>query len=445
MSSLLDLDISRYLDEIDTISPVEVRGRVTGIVGLIVKAAVPEVWVGELCLINTPHSTQPVKAEVVGFRDNEVMLMPLGDLNNIGMNAEVIPTGHALTVNVGDELLGRVLNGLGEPIDTQFKGALHCSHEYPVHNDPPDPMKRERVLKPLEIGIKAIDGLLTVGQGQRIGIFAAAGVGKSTTLGMIARNTEAEINVIALIGERGREVRDFLDNDLGPEGLKRSVVVVATSNEPSLVRLKAAYVATAIAEYFRDKGKKVMLMMDSVTRFARAKREVGLATGEPPARGGFPPSVFSELPKLLERTGNSDKGSITAFYTVLVEGDDMNEPVADEVRSILDGHIILSRAMAARNHYPAINVSESVSRVQHFVATKQHLAAAAKLREVLATYEKEKDLILIGAYKKGSDQKVDFALEKIDAVNNYLKQGTHEKVSYDDSINQLIKLFPAGR
>lgn len=445
MSSLLDLDISRYLDEIDTISPVEVRGRVTGIVGLIVKAAVPEVWVGELCLINTPHSTQPVKAEVVGFRDNEVMLMPLGDLNNIGMNAEVIPTGHALTVNVGDELLGRVLNGLGEPIDTQFKGPLHCSYEYPVHNDPPDPMKRERVLKPLEIGIKAIDGLLTVGQGQRIGIFAAAGVGKSTTLGMIARNTEAEINVIALIGERGREVRDFLDNDLGPEGLKRSVVVVATSNEPSLVRLKAAYVATAIAEYFRDKGKKVMLMMDSVTRFARAKREVGLATGEPPARGGFPPSVFSELPKLLERTGNSDKGSITAFYTVLVEGDDMNEPVADEVRSILDGHIILSRAMAARNHYPAINVSESVSRVQHFVATKQHLAAAAKLREVLATYEKEKDLILIGAYKKGSDQKVDFALEKIDAVNNYLKQGTHEKVSYDDSINQLIKLFPAGR
>lgn len=445
MSSLLDLDISRYLDEIDTISPVEVRGRVTGIVGLIVKAAVPEVWVGELCLINTPHSTHPVKAEVVGFRDNEVMLMPLGDLNNIGMNAEVIPTGHALTVNVGDELLGRVLNGLGEPIDTQFKGPLHCNYEYPVHNDPPDPMKRERVLKPLEIGIKAIDGLLTVGQGQRIGIFAAAGVGKSTTLGMIARNTEAEINVIALIGERGREVRDFLDNDLGPEGLKRSVVVVATSNEPSLVRLKAAYVATAIAEYFRDKGKKVMLMMDSVTRFARAKREVGLATGEPPARGGFPPSVFSELPKLLERTGNSDKGSITAFYTVLVEGDDMNEPVADEVRSILDGHIILSRAMAARNHYPAINISESVSRVQHFVATKQHLAAAAKLREVLATYEKEKDLILIGAYKKGSDQKVDFAIEKIDAVNNYLKQGTHEKVSYDDSINQLIKLFPTSR
>jgi flagellar protein export ATPase FliI len=439
------IDLSRYFDDIDNISPVEVRGRVTGIVGLIVKAAIPDVWVGELCLINTPHSAQPVKAEVVGFRDNEVMLMPLGDLNNIGMNCEVIPTGHALTVKVGEALLGRVLNGLGEPIDIQFCGPLSCPLEYAVHNDPPDPMKRERVLKPMEIGIRAIDGLLTVGQGQRIGIFAAAGVGKSTTLGMIARNTEAEVNVIALIGERGREVRDFLDNDLGSEGLKRSVIVVATSNEPSLVRLKAAYVATAIAEYFRDQGKKVMLMMDSVTRFARAKREVGLATGEPPARGGFTPSVFSELPKLLERTGNSDKGSITAFYTVLVEGDDMNEPVADEVRSILDGHIILSRALAARNHYPAINVSDSVSRVQHVVAAKPHLAAAAKLREVLATYEKEKDLILIGAYKRGSDAKVDFALDRIDAVNNYLKQGTHDKISFDDAVNQLIKLFPAER
>jgi flagellar protein export ATPase FliI len=439
------IDISRYLDDIDTISPVEVRGKVTGLVGLIVKAAVPEVWVGELCLINTPHSSQPVKAEVVGFRDSEVLLMPLGDLTNIGMNCEVIPTGYSLTVKVGDELLGRVLNGLGEPIDASTKGPLTCTQEYPVHNDPPDPMKRERVLKPMEIGIRAIDGLLTVGQGQRIGIFAAAGVGKSTTLGMIARNTEAEINVIALIGERGREVRDFLDNDLGPEGLKRSVVIVATSNESSLIRLKAAYVATAVAEYFRDKGKKVMLMMDSVTRFARAKREVGLATGEPPARGGFPPSVFSELPKLLERTGNSDRGSITAFYTVLVEGDDMNEPVADEVRSILDGHIILSRAMASRNHYPAINISDSVSRVQTFVAGKPHIGAAAKLREVLATYEKEKDLILIGAYKRGSDPKVDFAIDRIDAVNNYLKQGTHDKIRFDDAVNQLIKLFPAGK
>jgi flagellar protein export ATPase FliI len=439
------IDISRYLDDIDTIAPVEVRGRVTGIVGLIVKAAVPEVWVGELCLINSPHSARPVKAEVVGFRDNEVMLMPLGELHNIGMNCEVIPTGHALTVKVGDELLGRVLNGMGEPMDTQTRGPLNCTLEYSVYNDPPDPMKRERVLKPLEIGIRSIDGLLTVGQGQRIGIFAAAGVGKSTTLGMIARNTEAEVNVIALVGERGREVRDFLDNDLGPEGLKRSVVIVATSNESSLVRLKAAYVATTVAEYFRDKGKKVMFMMDSVTRFARAKREVGLATGEPPARGGFTPSVFSELPKLLERTGNSDKGSITAFYTVLVEGDDMNEPVADEVRSILDGHIILSRALASRNHYPAINISESVSRVQTFVASKAHISAASKLREVLATYEKEKDLILIGAYKRGSDPKVDFAIDRIDAVNNYLKQGTHDKLSFDDAVNQLIKLFPPDR
>lgn len=436
------IDIARYLDDVDTISPVEVRGRVTGLVGLIVKAAVPDVWVGELCLINTPHSPQPVKAEVVGFRENEVMLMPLGELNNIGMNCEVIPTGHSLTVRVGDELLGRVLNGLGEPLDVNTKGPLNCTVEYPVYNNPPDPMKRERVLKPMEIGIRSIDSILTVGQGQRIGIFAAAGVGKSTTLGMIARNTEAEVNVIALIGERGREVRDFLENDLGVAGLKRSVVVCATSNESSLVRLKAAYVATSIAEYFRDKGKKVMLMMDSVTRFARAKREVGLATGEPPARGGFTPSVFSELPKLLERTGNSDKGSITAFYTVLVEGDDMNEPVADEVRSILDGHIVLSRALAAKNHYPAISISDSVSRVQHFVASKEHVAASAKLREVLATYEKEKDLILIGAYKRGSDPKVDFAIDRIDAVNNYLKQSTTEKIRFDDAVNQLIKLFP---
>jgi FliI/YscN family ATPase len=277
--------------------------------------------------------------------------------------------------------------------------------------------------------------------GQRIGIFAAAGVGKSTTLGMLARNTEAEINVIALIGERGREVRDFLEQDLGEEGLKRSVVIVATSNEPALIRMKAAYVATAIAEYFRDQGKKVLFLMDSVTRFARALREVGLAAGEPPARSGFPPSVFAELPRLLERTGNSDKGSITAFYTVLVEGDDMTEPIADETRSILDGHIVLSRKLAANNHYPAIDVNESVSRVMTAVAEQPHVEAAGKLREVLATYEAQKDLILIGAYKKGSDPKTDYAISKIEAVNNFLKQKTHEQMSSEAAIKKLKQLF----
>ncbi|HOT01963.1 MAG TPA: flagellar protein export ATPase FliI [Acidobacteriota bacterium] len=435
------IDFSKYFRDLDESPLVEVRGRVTEVVGLIVKAVVPNVWVGELCLIKTPHTSEPVKAEVVGFLDNEVLLMPLGDMRFIGMNCEVIPTGHPLTVKVGDGMLGRVLDGLGEPMDFDEKGPLDYDDEYPVYNDPPDPLKRRRILSPITVGIRAIDGLLTCGEGQRIGLFAAAGVGKSTLLGMIARNALAEVNVITLIGERGREVRDFLEKDLGPEGLAKSVVVVATSNEPSLVRLKGAYVGTAIAEYFRDKGRKVMLMMDSVTRFARAQREVGLACGEPPARAGYTPSVFSELPKLLERAGNSDKGSITAFYTVLVEGDDMNEPVADEVRSILDGHIILSRDLASRGHYPAINVSLSVSRVMTSVVPPEHRQAATKLREVLATYEKEKDLIMIGAYQKGSDARVDFAMDKIDSVNTFLKQSTEEKMGFEETVKKLKELF----
>ncbi len=435
------IDFSKYFRDLDESPLVEVRGRVTEVVGLIVKAVVPNVWVGELCLIKTPHTAEPVKAEVVGFLDNEVLLMPLGDMRFIGMNCEVVPTGHPLTVKVGDGMLGRVLDGLGEPMDFDEKGPLDYVDEYPVFNDPPDPLKRRRILSPITVGIRAIDGLLTCGEGQRIGLFAAAGVGKSTLLGMIARNALAEVNVITLIGERGREVRDFLEKDLGPEGLAKSVVVVATSNEPSLVRLKGAYVGTAIAEYFRDKGRKVMLMMDSVTRFARAQREVGLACGEPPARAGYTPSVFSELPKLLERAGTSDKGSITAFYTVLVEGDDMNEPVADEVRSILDGHIILSRDLASRGHYPAINVSLSVSRVMTAVVPPEHRQAATKLREVRATYEKEKDLIMIGAYQKGSDARVDFAMDKIDSVNTFLKQSTEEKMGFEETVKKLKELF----
>ena len=433
--------LDRYLEHLERVKPVAVRGRVKEVIGLLVKATVPEAWMGELCLIYNPRSSQPVKAEVVGFKGEDVLLMPLGDLVNIGIQSEVVPTGSYLTVKVGNELLGRVLNGLGEPMDTEFKGPLVCLEDYAVYQNAPDPLHRNRVTKPISIGVRAIDSLLACGEGQRIGLFAAAGVGKSTLLGMIARNTEADVNVITLIGERGREVRDFLEHDLGPEGLKRSVVVCATSNEPSLVRLKGAYVGTAVAEYFRNKGKRVMLMMDSVTRFARAQREVGLASGEPPARAGYTPSVFAELPKLLERAGNSDKGSITAFYTVLVAGDDMNEPVADEVRSILDGHIVMSRDLAAQGHYPAINVLESVSRVMSAVADQEHRQAAQRMREILATYEKQKDLILLGAYQKGSDSRVDLAIAKIDELTSFLKQSTTEQMSSGETVSRLKSMF----
>src|SRR3712207_4519828 len=433
------IDLSEYIEAVDWLSPVEVRGRVTELVGLLIRASAPGARVGELCLIRSPHRTRPLRAEVVGFSGSEVMPMPLGDIHDVAMGAEVVSTGTSLRVRVGEGLLGRVLDGLGEPADG--RGEIESAQERAVEARPPDPMRRRRVTKPLATGVRAIDGCLTVGEGQRVGIYAAAGVGKSTLLGMIARNTEADVNVIALVGERGREVRDFVEQDLGEEGLRRSVVVAATSNEPSLVRMKAAYVATTVAEYFRDQGRRVLLMMDSVTRFARALREVGLAAGEPPARSGFPPSVFAELPKLLERTGNSERGSITAFYTVLVEGDDMTEPVADETRSILDGHIVLSRALASAGHYPAIDVNQSVSRVMTSVAPTAHVEAARRLREVLATYESQKDLILIGAYKKGSDPRTDYALSKLDAVNAFLRQGTHEKSEASLSVRQLQNIF----
>ncbi len=435
------IDFSKYHHKLSEVSTYNIKGKVTELTGLVVRAVVPGVRIGELCFIEPYHKKEAIKAEVVGFRDQEVLLMPLGDLEGIGLNNNVIPTGHSLTVRVGNNLLGRILDGLGEPLDEASKGPLHCDIEYPVHASPPEALHRQRVLQPISLGIKSIDSMLTVGQGQRVGIFSAAGVGKSTLIGMIARNTSAEINVICLVGERGREVRDFLEQDLGKEGLSRSVVIVSTSDQPSLVRLKAAYVATAIAEYFRDQGKQVVLMMDSVTRFARALREVGLAVGEPPARQGFTPSVFSTLPRLLERSGNSDKGSITAFYTVLVEGDDMNEPVADEVRSILDGHIILSRDLATRGHYPAIDVSKSISRVMDAIIDEDHKLSARKLREVVANYEKERDLILIGAYEEGSDPKVDYAIEKIEEVNHFLKQDSQDKVDLEESVQQLKEIF----
>lgn len=436
-----NISLDSYFERVRTAPIYKVKGRVKELTGLIVRAVVPNVKVGELCFIQMHGGSTKIKAEVVGFKDNDVLMMPLGNLEGIGPGNEVVPTGDCLRVPVGDQLLGRILNGLGEPVDVDSKGPLETREFYPVHNAPPDPLKRRRITQPISVGIKAIDALLTTGEGQRVGMFAAAGVGKSTLMGMIARNTEAEINVICLVGERGRELRDFLENDLGEEGLRRSIVVCSTSDQPSLVRAKAAYVATAIAEYYRDQGKKVMLMMDSVTRFARALREIGLALGEPPARQGFTPSVFSTLPKLLERSGNSEKGSITAFYTVLVEGDDMNEPVADEVRSILDGHIVMSRDLANQGHYPAIDISQSVSRVMTNICPEEHVYAARKLKEVVASYEKERDLILIGAYESGSNPQVDYAIEKIDEVNAFLKQGTHDEIGYDESVEMLEEIF----
>jgi flagellum-specific ATP synthase len=351
----------------------------------------------------------------------------------------VVAAGKPLMVKVGPDVLGRVLGGLGEPIDG--KGPVFGEEERPLDADPPDPVRRPRVTEVLRVGIRAMDGMLTCGRGQRLGIFAGSGVGKSTVMGMIARNAEADVNVIALVGERGREVRDFMEESLGEEGLKKSVVVVATSDQPPLIRMKAAFVATAIAEYFRDQGNKVILMMDSVTRFAMAQREVGLAAGEPPTTRGYTPSVFALLPRLMERSGTSEIGSITAFYTILVEGDDFNEPIADQCRSILDGHIILSRDLAARNHYPAIDVPHSVSRIMTNLVSDEHKEAAGKLREVLARYSEAEDLINIGAYVKGSNPKIDYALTKIDEVNEFLKQGVFEQVSYEDTVERLISIF----
>jgi FliI/YscN family ATPase len=435
------IDLAKYLKALEPASPVKVRGRVVEVTGLVIEAVCPGVRVGDAVDILRHHTSEPLIAEVVGFREQRVLLMPLGDMDKIGPDSEVVPHGRPLSVKVGPQILGRVLNGLGEAIDTATKGPLIWDTEYPVMADPPDPLTRKRVLNPLAVGVRAIDGCLTVGEGQRIGFFAGAGVGKSTLMGMIARNTEAEINVVALIGERGREVLDFIEESLG-EGMKKSVVVVATSDRPSLVRKKAAYTATAVCEYFRDQGRSVMLMMDSVTRFARAQREVGLAIGEPPARQGYTPSVFSELPRLLERSGNSADGSITAFYTVLAPGGDMSDPVAEEVKSILDGHIIMDAKLGARNHWPAIDVTRSLSRVMTTVAEKPHCEANGLLREVLATYDKNRDLIAIGAYERGSDKRVDWAIDMIEKCETFLKQRTHENPTFADTVKAIKALFP---
>ena len=434
----MKINLEQYAETLKWLSPVDINGTVTEVTGLLIKASIPHASLGEVCEIRSSRGGA-VKAEVVGFLNNEVVLMPLGEMHDIAMGAEVISTATSLSVNVSDELLGRVLNGLGEPVDGL--GQLTDFEQATVDAKPPHALTRRRITNIFPTGIKAIDGCLTTGEGQRVGIFSAAGVGKSTLLGMLARSSDADINVIALVGERGREVRDFLERDLGSEGLKRSVVVYATSNEPSLVRLRAAHVATAIAEYFRDRGKRVLFLMDSVTRFARALREVGLARGEPPARAGFPPSVFRELPRLLERTGNSSRGSITGFYSVLVEGDDLTEPVADETRSILDGHIVLSRSLSASGIYPAIDINNSISRVMPSLIDATHLRAAEKLRSVLSVYEAQKDLIMIGAYKKGSDPETDYSIEKLGSVRSFLMQDSNESVPFEKVRQGLEALF----
>ncbi|MDZ7672961.1 MAG: flagellar protein export ATPase FliI [Halanaerobiales bacterium] len=413
-------------------------GYITRVVGLIIESVGPEVSIGELCYIKSKQGD--IEAEVVGFNDNKVLLMPIGVMKGITPGAKVIASGSELKIKVGNQLLGEVLDGLGKPLTSNLNKYNNLK-EVSVNRQPPDPLKRQRIKKPLSLGIKSIDGLLTCGRGQRLGIFAGSGVGKSTLLGMAARNTDADINVIALIGERGREVRDFIEEDLGPEGLKNSIVVVATSDKPALIRMKAASVATAIAEYFRDQGKDVLLMMDSVTRVAMALREVGLASGEPPATRGYPPSVFAKLPKLLERTGTNDKGSITALYAVLVEGDDFNEPISDTVRGILDGHITLSRSLASKNHFPAIDVLESVSRVMKDVVSKDHIDNSNQLKKLLADYKEAEDLISIGAYENGSNPKVDRAIEKIDRINDFLTQEIEKDVSFEDTKMKLDQII----
>ncbi len=431
-------DLSKFVGIVKRLNTIQMNGKVVQVVGIVVESLGPQVSIGEICHIITGRNRKPVPAQVVGFRENRVLLMPLADVEQIANGNEVVGTGASRTVKVGMELLGRVLDGLGNPIDG--KGPIFPEAEYPVLQTPPHPLQRKSIETPLHFGVRAIDGLLTCGKGQRIGIFAGSGVGKSTLLGMIARTSSADVNVIGLIGERGREVREFIEKRLGEEGMKRSVVVVATSDQPSIQRLQGAMVATTIAEFFRDQGMDVMLTMDSVTRFAWAQREVGLAVGEPPTTRGYTPSVFAVLPKLLERAGAGDKGTITGLYTVLVEGDDMNEPVADTVRGILDGHIVLSRALAAKGHYPAIDILPSVSRLMPDLVPQEHMKSASWMREILATYRQSEDLISIGAYAHGSNPRIDAAILNIDRVNDYLVQPPHERSDWDDTESYLLNM-----
>lgn len=434
----MEIDRNKYL-ALTNETYFDCLGRVTKVVGLTIESVGPDAKLNDLCRIFVGGDrSQAVMAQVVGFRDKHLLLTPFDSVDGIGIGAVVENTKAPLSIPVGDELLGHTLDGIGRPTDAED---LYLPQRYPVDATPPEPMNREIISQVLPLGVKAVDGLITVGKGQRIGIFAGSGVGKSTLMGMFARNTKADINVIALIGERGREVREFIERDLGSEGMKRSVVVVATSDKPASIRKCAAKTATAIAEYFRDQGKDVLLMMDSLTRFSMAQREIGLAAGEPPVTRGYPPSVYSEMPKLLERAGNSDKGSITGLYTVLVDGDDFNEPITDTARGILDGHIVLSRKLAQKNHYPAIDVLASISRVMSSIATKEHKTMAGKLKNVMATYQEAEDLINIGAYKAGSNNNIDYAIEKIDQVNDFLCQSTEDKFDFDEVVGALEQMF----
>lgn len=435
--------LSRVLPAVAThvtgFEPYAVTGRVRKVVGTIIYATVSDVQVGEIVELVTRSNGSRLFAECVGFLNDEALLSPIGETQGVSPRTEVRRTGRVQQVPVGPGLLGRVLDGMGTFIDGQDRPFVPVTH-YPVYQDPPDPMTRRVIDTPLSLGVRALDGILTCGEGQRMGIFAAAGGGKSTLLSMLVKGAAVDVTVLALIGERGREVREFIEHDLGPEGLAKSILVVATSDKSSMERAKAAFLATAIAEYFRDQGQKVLFLMDSVTRFARAQREIGLAAGEPPTRRGFPPSVFANLPKLMERVGMNDKGSITALYTVLVEGDDMNEPVADETRSILDGHIVLSRRLASANHYPAIDILNSKSRVMNAVASREHVAMASRVNSWLATYADVELLVKVGEYKKGSDPDADLAIAKYKAINGFLQQGTDEFDRFDVTLGKLKAL-----
>jgi flagellum-specific ATP synthase len=434
----LEARIKKYLDRLEHLDLIKVNGRVTQVIGLVIESIGPSASLGEVCSIKSRDDETICLAEVVGFKNNRVLSMALGDINRISPGSEIVASGKSFSVPVGKKLLGRVIDGLGRPIDG--KGWIEAEEIRSIYNQPPEPLERKRITEALATGIRAIDALLTCGKGQRIGIFAGSGVGKSTLMGMIARNTSADVNVIALIGERGREVRDFIEKELGEGGLSKSVVVVATSDKPPLIRVKSALVAITVAEYFRDQGLDVMFMMDSLTRVAMAQREVGLAIGEPPTTKGYTPSVFALLPKLVERAGTSSKGSITALYTVLVEGDDLSEPIADSARSILDGHIVLSRKLANMGHYPAIDPLESISRLMPDIVSEKHRKSAEKIIDLLATFREAEDLINIGAYVRGSNPKIDKAIQMIDKIKEFLKQDVKEKAEFEDSVNRLIEL-----
>jgi len=433
------VNLAPYFQKLRLMNPIKTVGSVKRAVGLVIESQGPPASVGELCEIVGQGRADPIPAEVVGFRDNFVISMPLFKVHGVKLGDKVVCRKKQGTVSVAPALLGRVIDGLGQPIDGL--GPILAEAEYPLQSQGTNPLERKNIEDVLGTGIRAIDGLLTCGKGQRIGIFGGSGVGKSTLLGMMARYTSADVNVISLVGERGREVRGFIEKDLGPEGLKRSVVIVSTSDQPPLLRIRAAVAAASLAEYFRDQGKDVLLMMDSITRFAMAQREVGLAAGEPPSSKGYTPSVFALLPRLVERAGNfMSGGSITGFYTVLVEGDDMNEPVADAVRSLLDGHVVLSRELAWRNHYPCIDVLASVSRLMPDLVPGPYTEKAGKIRELISTYQKAEDMINIGAYVKGSNPKIDMALKKIDAINGFLKQRLEERVSAENAMSKVIEI-----